>query len=119
VTDPRADLHRVKMRAEADLDAAFRPASVAVRAAVERHAVEMPDGPRITVGAYLAILRDVDAILDGLFGHFAGQDSPVMRIVAGRAQEARFVPVKRAVAQIRAEVGGELLRRMEDGSSNA
>lgn len=113
MSDPRADLHRVKMRAEADIDAVFRPASAAVRASVERNAVMMPDGPRITPGAYTAIMRDVDAILDGLFGRAPGADSPVMRIVAGRAQEARFVPVKRAVAQIRAEVGGELRRRME------
>jgi hypothetical protein len=103
----RRDLAESVEAAEREIDAMWAPLAPTLRRSIERHA---QDG-KITHIARRAILRDVDAILDQVFGRQRGDHSVIGELVVRQANQARFKPVEAAVQDIRDWLKDEPLLR--------
>lgn len=99
----RRDLAAISEEAERALDRRFAPSGPRIAESVLRHA---PDG-KITWDARTAILRDVEGILDGLYGAHRGAPSPVGTIIAGHAEVAYGTPAVREAQRLAAVLANE------------
>jgi hypothetical protein len=109
----RDDLATTVERAERDIDKTFAPHVKDIGDSVRRNAVN----GKITASARAAIMRDVDGILDALYGPKKGSPSPIERLVVGRSQEIERKPIADEVDRIEQFLAEEptLLARMKQG----
>lgn len=92
----RSDLAALTESAERSLDREFARQVPRIGDAVRRHC---PDG-RVTWDRRRAILADVDAVLDALYGPRRGDPSPVGSIVEGHAVVAYGTPTLREAQRL-------------------
>jgi len=105
---PRAERDALLAAVDRDIDALSRPIARAVVASVRRHAVETPDGPRITPASRARILADADAALAPVYGAFPGDPrSALFAMVLRQAGQGALLPVAAAVANIRRHLRNE------------
>ena len=114
MTNPRRDLAKATYEAVRAVERLHAPLVDQIGASVRNHAVDTPDGPRITQEARRAILRDVDGMLDGIYGKRRGAASQLQAVIEQHASQAAFLPVRDAVATIRRHVPEGLRLRMGD-----
>ena len=108
---PRRDLARATYLADKAIDALYRPAAPRLAASVRRNA---SDGV-ITQAGRLAIMRDVDRILDSVgFPKRRGAPSKLQALIEDRARAVQLLPVADAVEQMRRVVPDEVLTAMGD-----
>ncbi len=108
MASPRIERDALLFRVDAELDAMQRPIARAVVASVRRHAVETPEGQRLTPMSRARILNDTDTALDAMFGRVPGDTTaPLYQLIVRRAREAALLPVAAAVADIRHRLRGE------------
>ena len=108
---PRRDLARATYLMDRALDTLYRPAAPRLAASVRKHA---SDG-QITQAGRLAIMRDVDRILDAIgFPKRRGAPSRLQALIEQRANAARLLPIADAVAVMRRHVPDELRTEMGD-----
>jgi hypothetical protein len=107
----RRDLARTVYEADRDIDALFRPLVPRIGGAVRDHA----EGGVITNATSMAVLRDVDAILDDAgFPTRRGASSPLQTLIETRANAARLLVIAEAVETMRRHVPDEVLTAMGD-----
>jgi hypothetical protein len=95
-TQARRDLAAITEEAERAIDRLHAPQAPRIAQAVRNRA----ESGKITWDARRAILRDVDAILDAIYGHARGAPSPLGAIVTGHAEVAYGVPTVREVQRL-------------------
>lgn len=110
----RQDLARATYLADTEIDRLHAPLVDRIGASVRKHAVDTPDGSRITQDARRAILSDVDRMLDTLYPKRRGAPSRLQAMIERRANAARVLPVAEAVAVMRRHVPEDLRERMGD-----
>jgi hypothetical protein len=106
----RRDLATAVYQADRAIDQLHKPLVPKIGASVRTHAV---DG-RITQDARRAILRDVDALLDTVYGERQGGPSALRTIIENRANAARALVVADTVEQMRRVTPDDVLRAMGD-----
>ena len=108
---PRRDLAKATYLADKAIDALYRPAAPRLAASVRRNA---SDGV-ITQAGRLAIMRDVDRILDSVgFPKRRGARCDLQTLIEQRANAARVLPIADAVAVMRRHVPDDVLTAMGD-----
>jgi len=120
LASPRTERDAVLYATDRDVDAMQRPIARAVVDSVRRHAVETPDGMRLTAMSRVRIMAETDTALDAVYGRGRGDESsPLYRLIVRRAREAALLPVAAAVADIRHRLRGEpeLMKRIEEEGS--
>ena len=111
MSNPRRDLARATYLMDRTLDALYAPAAPRLAASVRKHA---SDG-QITQAGRLAIMRDVDRILDSVgFPAKRGAPSKLQALIEQRANAARLLPIADAVAVMRRHVPEDVLTAMGD-----
>lgn len=99
----RRDLAIATAAAEQAIATLFAPMAADIQASVTRHAVN----GRITAASRVAILRDVDAILNAAYPARSGDDAAVGRLIERQCRAVRMKPIDAAVAQMRTALVGE------------
>jgi hypothetical protein len=108
VSSPRAERDAILYATDREIDTLSRPIARAVVASVRRHAVETPEGPRLTAMSRVRIMAEVDSALSSVYGRAPNDAaSPLYRLIVRRAREAALKPVTAAVADIRHRLRGE------------
>jgi hypothetical protein len=107
---PRRDLARALYQADKELDRIHAPLVPKIGASVRKHAIDQ----KVTQEARVAILRDVDAMLDTIYPAKRGAPSKLQRLIEQRAQLAAMLPIADAVAVMRRHVPDDLRKRMGD-----
>jgi hypothetical protein len=106
----RRDLATTVYQADRAIDQLHKTLVPKIGASVRTHAV---DG-RITQDARRAILRDVDALLDTVYGERRGGPSALLTLIEDRANAARALVIADTVEQIRRVTPDDVLRAMGD-----
>jgi hypothetical protein len=107
----RRDLATAVYQADRAIDQLHRPLVPKIGAAVRNYA----EGGVITNATRMAVLRDVDAILDDAgFPTRRGASSPLQTLIETRANAARLLVIAEAVETMRRHVPDEVLTAMGD-----
>jgi hypothetical protein len=106
----RRDLATAVFQADKAIDAIHRPLVPKIGASVRKQA----EGARITQDARRAILRDVDALLDTVYGERRGGPSALRTLIESRANAVRALVIAETVEQMRRVTPDEVLRAMGD-----
>lgn len=94
----RRDRDREIAGAEREISRLFRSLQNAVGASVRRHGGEQALG----AAGYTAVMRDVDAALDLVYGRYNGDpDAELASIVELRANRARVAALRRNLALVK------------------
>ena len=114
MTNPRRNLAKATYEVNRAIDRLHAPLVDQIGASVRKHAVDTPDGPRITQEARRAILRDVDSMLSTIYPVRRGAPSRLQSLIEQHANDARLLPIADAVAVMRRHVPDDLRERMGD-----
>jgi hypothetical protein len=106
----RRDLATTVYQADRAIDQLHKPLVPKIGASVRTHAV---DG-RITQDARRSILRDVDVLLDTVYGERRNGPSALRTVILNRANAARALVIADAVEQMRRVTPDDVLRAMGD-----
>jgi hypothetical protein len=98
VEDSRRDRDREIAGAEREIDALYRGLQKAVGESIRRHG----EGGTLGAAGYVAVMRDVDAALEAVYGRYRGDaDAALGLTVTRRATRARVAALRRNLGMVK------------------